>query len=101
MTNLSVIYLGRRGGGASLVAEFAKFVNKENLSQRIDFLHIGFQRKSELYRKFKTGCHKSSDSTFHQRNLFKNIFKYQVHTLLSGSNQQAFFKSIILNAIAF
>ena len=48
MTNLSVIYLGRRGGGASLVAEFAKFVNKENLSQRIDF-YISDSNESQNY----------------------------------------------------
>ena len=48
MTNLSVIYLGRRGGGASLVAEFAKFVNHENLSQRIDF-YISDSNESQIY----------------------------------------------------
>lgn len=48
LTNLSVIYLGRRGGGASLVAEFAKFVNQENLSQRIDF-YISDSNESRIY----------------------------------------------------
>ena len=52
LTNLSVIYLGRRGGGASLVAELAKFVYQENLSQKIDFYISNSNENQNNLEKF-------------------------------------------------
>jgi glycosyltransferase involved in cell wall biosynthesis len=37
LRNLSVIYLGRRGGGATFLAGFANFVSQNNLSHKVDF----------------------------------------------------------------
>jgi glycosyltransferase involved in cell wall biosynthesis len=50
LTNLSVIYLGRRGGGASLLVGLADFVIENNLSQSIDF-YISDSNKSQTLRE--------------------------------------------------
>jgi len=48
LTNLSVIYLGRRGGGATLLAGFADFVSQNNLSKNVDF-YISNSNKSRQF----------------------------------------------------